>query len=266
MSKRAEPSKIDTGSSRVLPVPGKRISLKKPVLLAGFPDSGMVGSITINYLIESLEMHQIAFVESQFIMPAALFIGKRFRHPFRIYSTANGKICTLICELPIASLGTYPIINAITNWCKEVEINDTVVLGGIPPGNFSPSVSDERRALLLYAGGSADEEARAADIDIPATALVTGLAGALLSTCAARDLPCKALMVPAFLEVPDPEGAAILLESVSRMVPDVKVDTTPLRKQADMIRKQMEELLKMHRNSMKEYEKAGTAPSENMYK
>ena len=227
----------------------------------------MIGSITINYLIEYMEMHQIALVESQFIMPAAIFIGKRFRHPFRVYSTSDGRICTLICELPIASLGIHSVINAVTNWCKDVGITGIIVVGGIPQGNFSPSGSEVRRALLLQAGDSSGKQAEMFDMDVPATALITGLAGALLSTATAKNLECRGVVVPAFTNVPDPEGAAILLESLAKMTPSLKVDTTALRKQAEIIRKQMEELLKMHQHSMREYGNGeGTASTENMYK
>ena len=80
------------GDSRVVPVSPPRISLDNPTLVAGFPDSGMIGSISLNQIIEQLHMHQIASVESRYVMPAAIFIGKKFRHPFRIYANDSGSL------------------------------------------------------------------------------------------------------------------------------------------------------------------------------
>jgi uncharacterized protein len=163
-------------------------------------------------------------------------------------------------------LGIYSVINAVTNWCKDSGVVNVVVVGGIPQGNFSPPGSEERQALLLQAGSSAADHAKSSGMTLPSTALITGLAGALLSTCAARSLDCMGVVVPALLDVPDPEGAAILLESISKMVPSLRVDTSSLRKQAEAIKKQMEELLRMHRNSA-EYGPTGAAGSaESIYK
>ncbi|MER3407875.1 MAG: hypothetical protein C4292_03650, partial [Nitrososphaera sp.] len=69
------------------------------------------------------------------------------------------------------------------------------------------------------------------------TAIMTGLAAGLLSSCLSNDLNCMAVLVPASSGVPDPEGAAILLEKVSKM-PNVplELDVQPLRKQGREIR------------------------------
>lgn len=89
--------------------------------IAGFPDSGMIGSTTINHIIEQLKMHQIVYIESQYVMPAAIFIGKRFRHPLRIYAKDSGTVCALICEVPMTATGTYSIINTIVDWCAHIQ-------------------------------------------------------------------------------------------------------------------------------------------------
>ena len=45
------------------------VNLHNPLLIAGFPGPGLIGSISTSYIIESLNMRQIACVESEFIMP-----------------------------------------------------------------------------------------------------------------------------------------------------------------------------------------------------
>jgi len=46
-------------------------NLKKDrtILIAGFPGPGLVGSISTSYIIDKLEMYQIAFVESHTYLP-----------------------------------------------------------------------------------------------------------------------------------------------------------------------------------------------------
>jgi predicted ATP-grasp superfamily ATP-dependent carboligase len=68
-------------------------------------------------------------------------------------------------------------------------------------------------------------------------------------------------------EAPDPGGAAILLEAVAELFPQAKVDTGPLREQAEMIKRQLEELLKMQQKYTEEYEKGEKRPeTERFYK
>ena len=45
----------------------KKKRLDSPILIAGFPGPGLVGSISTSYIINRLHMEQIACVESEFI-------------------------------------------------------------------------------------------------------------------------------------------------------------------------------------------------------
>jgi uncharacterized protein len=254
---------VSDGYTRVLPVPTRKIPLDRPVLLAGFPDSGMIGSVSINHIIEQLGMHQIASVESQHVMPAAIFIGKRFRHPFRIYANDSGTVCALICEVPVIARGTSSIINTIIDWSANAGVREIIVLGGILPTNFSPPYLIERRPLLLQ--NEVDNQ-ESAEMVVPDDAVIVGLAGSLLSVCAARGLKCTSLMIPTMSEAPDPEGAAIVLESLAKIPPGLKIDASSLRQKAEMIKKHLEEFLKMHQQQLQEYERAASRETERIYK
>ncbi|HXV46308.1 MAG TPA: PAC2 family protein [Nitrososphaera sp.] len=259
---------VSDGYTRVMPVSARKISLDRPILIAGFPDSGMVGSVCINHIIEQLKMHQIASVESQHVMPAAIFIGKRFRHPFRIYANDSGTVCTLICEVPVMARGTSSIINTIIDWSTNAGIREIVVLGGIMPTNFSPPYVVERKPLILQNEMAESKHAgrESTGMLVPDDAVIVGLSGSLLSMCAARGLKCTALMIPTLSEAPDPEGAAIVLEALVKITPNLKIDTTLLRQKAETIKKHLEEFLKLHQQQMQEYERASSRETERIYK
>jgi uncharacterized protein len=256
---------VSDGYTRILPVPTRSIPLNSPVLIAGFPDNGMIGSVSINHIIEQLGMHQIASIESQHVMPAAIFIGKRFRHPFRIYANDSGTVCALICEVPVIARGTYSIINTIIDWGVNAGVTEIVVLGGILPTNFSPPYLLERKPLILQNETTQDIK-NSAEMVVPDDAVIVGLAGSLLSVCAARDLKCTALMIPTMSEAPDPEGAAIVLEALTKIPLNLKIDTSSIRQKVEEIKKHLEEFLKMHRQQMQEYERAASRETERIYK
>lgn len=278
--------------ARVVPIESgarKEIRLRSPAVVAGFPDNGLIGSICINHLIEQAGMHQIAFVDSQYIMASALFVGKKLRHPFRIYANPQGTLCAILCEVPILARGIRSIVNAIVDWCDSAGAAELTVLGGIAPTNISGSPSafqSPRSAFVLQstggepaadlAGGAVGEAAPAdgsgkTRIRVPTTAFVVGIGGALLSSCVANGIKCRGLFVPSLGEAPDPGAAALLLEALGSILPAAKVNTDSLQAEAEMIRRQLEELLKMQQRQMQEYEKAseggaGRADTERIYK
>ena len=73
-----------------------------PTIICSFPGAGMVGTICTGYIIEQLELHQIAFVDSRFTLPGVIYIGEKLRHPFRLYSNPDGRLCVINCNWPSA--------------------------------------------------------------------------------------------------------------------------------------------------------------------
>ncbi len=151
-------------------------------------------------------------------------------------------------------------------------VSEIVVLGGILPSNFSPPYLLERKAMLLRnelaeePSGQSPRSADALGMAVPDDAIIVGLPGSLLSVCAARGLGCSALMIPTMTESPDPEGAAIVLEALPKIVPGLNIDTSSLRLKAEMIKKHLEEFLKMHRQQLQDYERTANRETERIYK
>lgn len=267
------------GYSKIVPVTSSHITLDNPTLVAGFPDSGMIGSISLNQIIEQLQMHQIASVESRYVMPAAIFIGRKFRHPFRIYANSSGTICALICEVPVLSSGIHSIVEAIVNWSIASKVGKVIVVGGILPSNFNPSQPFERKPLLLTntrteeiiannkLAGDKNNYQNHNEQDNDVDAIIAGLPGALLSAYSTYSVKCTALMMPAISESPDPEGAAILLESLAKIDPALKIDVAPIRHEVERLRRRLQEFLEMRERQMREYEHSqARSETETMYK
>src|SRR6266542_6146978 len=93
-------------------VQGKK-KLRSPILIAGFPGPGLVGSISTSYIINKLHMQQIACVESEFIVPGVIYVGGKLRHPFRLYANKDGNVCVIVCEAPIMIQGMYSVLDTV---------------------------------------------------------------------------------------------------------------------------------------------------------
>ena len=139
---------VTEGKTTVRPL-AKVIQNKKkldsPILIAGFPGPGLVGSISTSYIINRLHMEQIACVESEFIVPGVIYAEGKLRHPFRLYSNEEGSVCVLVCEAPIMIEGMHSVLDTVTKWAlnnkvKQVTVLDGIAVESIPNSNRTPMI------------------------------------------------------------------------------------------------------------------------------
>jgi uncharacterized protein len=259
---------ITKGKTRIKPlarvVQGKK-KLNSPIIIAGFPGAGLVGSISTSYIINKLHMNQIACVESEFIVPGVIYTEGKLRHPFRLYSNKEGNICVLVCEAPIMVEGMYSVLDTFVKWALNNKVNEVMVLDGIaveglPDSKRMPIIlsSDGRKAdaanLILDDNNNSDvtnkkEEGEKKDDNshsiYPSTAFIGGIAGGILSSCLSNGIASKALLISAARRIPDPEGAAIIIESLSEITNNesLKIDTQQLREQGANLKMRMEKII-----------------------
>ena len=259
---------ITKGKTRIKPlarvVQGKK-KLNSPIIIAGFPGAGLVGSISTSYIINKLHMNQIACVESEFIVPGVIYTEGKLRHPFRLYSNKEGNICVVVCEAPIMVEGMYSVLDTFVKWALNNKVNEVMVLDGIaveglPDSKRMPIIlsSDGRKAdaanLILDDNNNSDvtnkkEEGEKKDDNshsiYPSTAFIGGIAGGILSSCLSNGIASKALLISAARRIPDPEGAAIIIESLSKITNNesLKIDTQQLREQGANLKMRMEKII-----------------------
>lgn len=255
-------------------------NLKKDrtILIAGFPGPGLVGSISTSYIIDKLEMYQIAFVESHYISPGVIFIDGKLRHPFRLYANKEGNVCVLVCEAPIMMDGIHFVLDAVMDWAMKNSIEEVMVLDGIPVQGIPDS---DRKTVILASENmeqSTNKEIKVTDDEVKKdhgsetefapddgsnpqsnfnrkaiedstkkyTTFIGGIAGGLLSACLSNQIPCAAILIPSSSGIPDPEGASLLIESFNNFIKDnkLKIETSQLREQGQKLKKQLEQIIK----------------------
>ncbi len=242
-------------------------SLNKPTLIAGFPGPGLVGSISTSFIIDYLNMHQIACLESDYITPGVIYIGGKLRHPFRIYANKEKNIFVMVCEAPILINGIHIVMDTLIRWSKENNVKEVIVLDSIP---LNGMLKEGRKTIILHDDGlhregidkdrkynknqiskfeknsNLDRNAIENSTNYNYTAYIGGLAGGLLSSCLSYGISCTAILVPAPTGLADPEGAALLIESFDKLTTteNLKIDPTQLKKQGIIIRKQLDKIMK----------------------
>jgi uncharacterized protein len=223
----------------------KKIRLNDAIMIAGFPGPGIVGAMSASYIIEQQKMHQIAYVDSDFITPGVMYIGERLRHPFRIYANNEGNACVLVCDAPVVLSGIRSLLSSVVNWAKDNEIREIMVLEGIAASNIPEA---GRKPLVLSSDGRSDDHNYLSHLKETSQgappAFIAGISGGLLAACLSSGIPCTGLLVPSIRGVPDPEGAAILIEKANQLANNpFKIDVRQLRSEAAELKRQMQELI-----------------------
>jgi uncharacterized protein len=244
----------NNGKTRVRPIIAavrrSKIKLNNPILIAGFPGPGLVGSISTSHIIEQLHMHQIACVESEFIVPGVIYIAGKIRHPFRLYSNQEGNVCVLVCEAPIMIHGIHSVLDTVVKWVKDNEVREVIVLEGIPVEGMPDS---SRKPMILSSDIRGDnndslykddteEKKEFSSSSSSNTTFIAGISGGLLSSCLSNGIACKALLISASSGIPDPEGAAILIESISNITDNdslKRIDARQLREKGAILKRRM---------------------------
>ena len=211
----------------------KKTVLKTPIIFAGFVGAGLVGPLSVGYMIEKLKMKEIAYLRSRHLPPSTVFMQGRLRHPFRLYSNNDGTICAVICEITLP-FGLHDIVNTILDWAEKKGSHEIVILDGVA------SKTHDGKAFC-----AAEEDLcrvmESNDINMIPQGFITGVAGGLLNECLMRPIQGITLLVKANDKGADPLAAATLLDAVNRAY-GLNINTSDLRKKKKRIGEDFREL------------------------
>jgi uncharacterized protein len=201
-------------------------------LISAFPSVGMVGTIAGSYIAESLKMERVAYVLSDDIPPAAFVQDGIPTYPLRVLGHKNLSMLTSEFQLPLPLAGQ--MARTIMAWSGE---NKYDVIMGLEGLMMDQSVEPEKEIRVFGVGSTerAREMVSKAGIEQFKMGMITGVSGALLSEGEMMDRDVVVLLVTANALYPDARGAARLVDSVTKMLPTVKVDMKELYEEAERI-------------------------------
>ena len=212
----------------------KKTVLKTPIVFAGFVGAGLVGPLSVGYIIDKLKMEEIGYLRSRHLPPSTVFMQGRLRHPFRLYSNSDGTICAIICEITLRAEGLYDVVSTILDWAEKKGSHEIVILDGVA------SATHDDKAFCA----AEDDLCRVMednDIKMIPQGFITGVAGGILNECLVRRIQGVTLLVKANDKEPDPLAAATLVDAVNRAY-GMNIDTADLRKEKKRIGADFKEL------------------------
>jgi uncharacterized protein len=217
----------------VMPDPGAFV-------LSCFPSAGLAPTVAGHYVLQVLKLPRIGALTSEDFPPLAVIQGGRVNPPVRVYGSKD--LVLILSEFPLVPGLINPLAIAILGLAVQLKAARVLGLEGVvphPADATDPEVkpSDE---MVWYAGsGSSDKipaELKAAGVRAMNDGVIGGVSGALLVEGLSSPIPVGTLLVSATdAGYPDHRAAAKIIELIDQLVPHVKIDTGPLRTQAEMI-------------------------------
>ncbi len=219
-----KPKKDINVISKPLPMNGASV-------LIGFPGSGLVGTIALQYMVDRLEFEQIGTMTSKFFPPLAMMNKGVINDPVRIY--IKNDIAAIVADIPIHPMICYETSRDIIDWVAQFKPKEVVTIAGI--------ITNEPEKRVFGVATTADALQRIQEYtQILPIGSISGIASSILTECRIRGIPGYGLLGET-INAPDPRSSAATIEVLNKMY-NLGLDVQPLIEQAVEIEQSMQKI------------------------
>jgi predicted ATP-grasp superfamily ATP-dependent carboligase len=237
------------------------------VVLTSFPSAGLAATVAAHYIVRSLNLPRIGLMESGDGQPIAVVQGGVVSPAIRVYG--RNDLAVVLSEFPPSPSAATPIAQGIMAGAEARNARLIICLEGVfpHPTDDDPSAPSTTDGEVTWVTMSRDDPAMLKSwTDAKAKPLeegvIGGVTGALLVMGIERGPPVASILVSAEATegVPDHRAGAALIETLHRYLPQLAIDTAPLRTQAELIEKALRQAIK-NRSKVSEEPRPGPVPS-----
>ena len=190
-------------------------------MLIGFPGSGLVGSIALQYLVEQMDFEQIGAITSKYFPPVALMTRGVINAPVRLYE--KDSLAAIISDVPVHPMICYEVANGIMDWLTQFGIREIATIAGIITNE------PDKRVFGVATTSTVLQRIEEQTIILPMGS-ISGIAASILTECKTRGIPGIGLLGET-VNTPDPRSSAATIEVLNKIY-DLDLDVQPLLEQA----------------------------------
>jgi uncharacterized protein len=209
----------------------KPLPMDNTSVLIGFPGSGLVGTIALQYMVDQLGFEQIGTMTSKFFPPLAMMNKGVINDPVRIYFKNN--IAAIVADIPIHPMICYETSRDIIDWIEQFKPKEVLTIAGI--------ITNEPEKRVFGVATTAEALKRIEEhTELLPIGSISGIASSILTECKARGIPAYGLLGET-VNAPDPRSSAATIEVLNKMY-NLGLDMQPLIDQAVEIEQSMSKL------------------------
>jgi predicted ATP-grasp superfamily ATP-dependent carboligase len=238
----------DTPESGTTPSPGG-------IVLSSFPSAGLAATVAGHYMVRTLQLPRVGVFEGDDTQPIAVVQGGQVHPPIRVYGRPG--LSLVLSELPVSPDASAAVARAILRGAAARKARMIIGLEGVLPhpledeaaGPPAEAATPEETVWFAtsHSGGPEPGEFERARVRRLEDGVIGGVSGSLLVEGITQPTPVSVLLVSARNApggLADHLAGATLIETLDRLLPDLKIDTAPLRSQAAVIEKAIRQALK----------------------
>ncbi len=225
-------------------------TLGKPsYMIVGFPDAGLVGVITTEFLIKNLGMKPFASLNMKGGFPIAYISSSVAVSPFQFYHKDN--IVVFHSWVALQSNLVGKVSSRIVDYAQKLGVDTIISITGVPV----PNRLDLDKLNIYYITSdveSAKEMSAFEELKPFGDGYMVGPYAPLLLISKSKGVRNVVFVVDSFLDIPDPEASATVLQFLSKYI-GFKVDVSELLKEAEDIRTKIKGLMEQTKQELRNY-------------
>ncbi len=228
----------------------KKLKLKTPVLIEGFPGMGLVGTISASYIVEKLKLEPIGYIKSDLFPPMAAVHNHIPMHPARVYGSSKLDMVVILSEFVIPIGLVHDLAEGIFVYAKSIGVKKIISLGGI-------TIKGEQDEVYAIASNIdlVNKVSKYKTVKMIKEGATTGVTGVLLARGADEGFDVVSLLAEAQPEYMDPRAASMVIEVLNQML-GLEIETQSLDKEAKIIETKMREVMSKAKASQTHYKKS----------
>ncbi|MDE1830118.1 MAG: proteasome assembly chaperone family protein [Thaumarchaeota archaeon] len=224
----------------------KKIPREPSVLIVGIPGPGLIGTLSVSYLVHALDMEIVGEIENPDTTPVVFIDDGEIFGPIRIYK--SGSLYAVLSDIPIDYDMAVSFIQSLIEFAQKNGVDMILLPNGIHAGEKDPNniktfglSTDERLDVVMY------------DNEIPKflTGMIAGPDATILTYLKNSQVPALILFTQCNFFFPDPESAMHTIKTISNIVKR-DVDLTEFKKQVNYLRLQGRQLMEDTLNIMQQ--------------
>lgn len=192
-------------------------------LVLGLANPGMAGLTAADYLARHLESDPVGAVVPDGLPAVAPFEAGVPRHPTRLYDLPHTSLCVLVGELFVPPWVAQPFAGAVLDWARTAEIEELVVLHGVP----FPHGEHEHAVFTVATESYRERRLTDTELSPLAGGVLDGAPGELVTRNLDDGLPTGVLVTPTHPPGPDVDAALRLIGALEGCY-DIDVDEAEL--------------------------------------
>ena len=220
---------------------------KRPIIVEGFPGIGYVGTITVEYMINHLDAKPIGLIFDEKIPPVAMLYKNQTRRLMEIYYAKKENIVFIHAITGIRGM-EWDIADTILELAKTLNAKEIISLEGV----VSPLDDQLSRVFIRSNYSNSEKEFLKMGVEKLENGAVTGVTGALMLK--SEHVNSTFLFAETSAGMPDSRSSAELIKYLDSYL-GLKIDPTPLIKQAEEFENKLKDLVKLSLNGSEEKNK-----------